>query len=254
MSAHGRDLYSHASDELLVVLWAEKKEKEKEKSVRKAIPMAVETIVTSDLRGGHLMRSHEYKGNNVKIKKEKSLPSRITRIHARSFNQETKEEEKGKKENLETRVEHPHHPVPPIHRRNPRLQNALFMPQNQQLRSYLSLLPILLLQELRHQCRELLTKLRYLRTITVSGTSHLFCVGVHGIHHEGAGSAEELASGGVAGAHTFWVGLLQHETWVECRLEAVEGAQQVRCKEAYQPYSQSLSCVISEAILQEVRR
>ena len=40
MSAHGRDLYSYASNDLLVVLWAVKKGKEKEKSVRKAIPMA----------------------------------------------------------------------------------------------------------------------------------------------------------------------------------------------------------------------
>jgi len=32
------------------------------------------TIVTSDLRARHLMRSHEQKGNNVKIKTEKSLP------------------------------------------------------------------------------------------------------------------------------------------------------------------------------------
>jgi len=39
MSARGIDLYLHASNDL-VVLWAVKNGKEKEKSVRKAIPMA----------------------------------------------------------------------------------------------------------------------------------------------------------------------------------------------------------------------
>ena len=38
MSAHGRDLYSYASNDSSVVLWAVKKEKEKEKR-RKAITM-----------------------------------------------------------------------------------------------------------------------------------------------------------------------------------------------------------------------
>jgi len=40
MSAHGRDLYSYAPNDSSVVLWAVKKGKEEEKSVRKAIPMA----------------------------------------------------------------------------------------------------------------------------------------------------------------------------------------------------------------------
>ena len=58
MSARGRDLYSYASNDLLVVLWVERKEKGERKKCKKSHPDG-ETIVTSDLRSRHLMRSHE---------------------------------------------------------------------------------------------------------------------------------------------------------------------------------------------------